>query len=75
MPAATTHFTHEAAPCGRTVSGDHFQDQDEQCTLSDEWFYACGCKTIRHEYHDGTVSRNVLRHDGHVLVDELMAEH
>ena len=74
MPAATTHFTEEAAPCGRTVAGDHFRDQDDQCVVSDEWFYDCGCKTIRHEYHDGATSRQVIRHDGRVLVNELMAE-
>ena len=74
MFVATTHFTNEHAPCGQTVGGDHFQDQDEQCIVSDEWFFACGCKSIRHEYHDGAVSREVIRHDGYVLVEELMAE-
>jgi hypothetical protein len=70
MPAATTHFSQEPAPCGRTVEGDHFQDQDNDCLVSDEWFFACGCKSLRHEYHDGSFSREVIRHDGRVLVDE-----
>ena len=34
-------------------------------------FYGCGCKTIRHEYHDGSVSYRVVQHDGTVVVDEL----
>ena len=75
MTAITTRFTSEKAPCGRIVDGDHLQDQDEQCLLGDEWFYACGCRIIRHEYHDGTVSRRVTRHDGRVLEDEMEAEH
>ena len=37
-----------------------------------ELFYDCGCRSIRHEYHDGNVSRNVVRHDGTVLEDELI---
>jgi hypothetical protein len=35
--------------------------------------FACGCRSIQHEYHDGTVSRKVIRHDGRVLIDELLA--
>ncbi len=38
---------------------------------SDEAFYDCGCKSIRDEYHDGTVAMKVIRHDGHILIDEL----
>jgi hypothetical protein len=75
MPATHNRFTGEQAPCGRIVDGERYQDQDEQCLVSDELFYACGCRSIRHEYHDGSVSRKVVRHDGTVLVDELIAEH
>jgi hypothetical protein len=35
-----------------------------------EVFYDCGCQSILHEYHDGTVSRRIVRHDGRVLTDE-----
>jgi len=72
MAPARSPFTNERAPCGRIVSGDRYQDQDEQCLVSDEWFFACGCRDFRHEYHDGGVSRKVVRHDGSVLVDELI---
>ena len=75
MAANSTRFTSEKAPCGRIVDGEHFQDQDEQCLVSDEWFYDCGCRVIRHEYHDGSVVRKVVTHDGTVLADELRAEH
>ena len=61
------------APCGRIVDGEHYQDKDEETLLTDAVYYACGCRGIRHEYHDGSVSRNVVHHDGAVLVDELLA--
>ena len=75
MSFATIHLHDVAAPCGRTGEGDHFQDEDEQCLISDDWFYACGCRSLQHEYHDGTFSRSVIRHDGRILIDELIAEH
>ena len=73
--ATTIAFQAEKAPCGQVVDGQHFQDQDDDCLVSDEWFYACGCRVLQHEYHDGSVSRRVVRHDGKVLDDELEAEH
>jgi hypothetical protein len=75
MAATSTRFTGEQAPCGRTVDGEHFRDQDDDCLVSDELYYACGCRVIHHEYHDGTVSRRVVRHDGTILADEIDAEH
>ena len=74
MPIRTTPFTNEKAPCGQLADGERLRDRDEECLLSDEMFYACGCKTIRHENHDGAVSCRVVRHDGTVVVDELFAE-
>ena len=74
MSIKTTPFKNEKAPCGQFVDGERFRDRDEECLLSDEMFYACGCKTIRHEYHDGSVSFKVVRHDGPVVVDELIGE-
>jgi hypothetical protein len=75
MAATSTCFTSETAPCGRVVDGEHCQDQDEQGLVADDLYYACGCRSIRHEYADGTICRKVVRHDGTVLVDELLAEH
>ncbi len=71
MTSSRTRFTTEPAPCGRIVDGDRVRDEDDDCLVSDEVFYACGCRDIRHEYHDGAVSRRVVRHDGAVLVDEM----
>ena len=74
MPVSTRPFTDRKAPCGKLVDGERLQDRDEDCLLSDEIFYECGCQEIRHEYHDGAVSRKIVRHDGTVVVDELNAE-
>ena len=74
MSITTTRFTNEKAPCGRLVDGERLRDRDDECLLTDEVFYDCGCRSMRHEYHDGSVSCNVVRHDGTVLEDELIGE-
>ena len=73
MSLEKTPFTNEMAPCGDQVDGERLLDRDEDCLLSDEMFYECGCQSIRHEYHDGTVSSKVVKHDGTVVVDELVS--
>ena len=72
MSITTARFTSEKAPCGRAVDGERLRDRDDECLLSDELFYDCGCRTVRHEYHDGTVSCSVVRHDGRILEDEII---
>ena len=72
MPLSHASFTSQRAPCGKIVDGECHQDQDEEVLVTDERDYACGCRTIRHEYHDGSVSSRVVRHDGTILVDELL---
>lgn len=73
MVATNTSFSRQQAPCGRIVDGATYQDRDDETVLTREMDYACGCRTIRHEYHDGSVSEKVIRHDGTVLVDELLS--
>ena len=72
MSITTTRFTNEKAPSGQVVDGERFRDRDDECLLSDEMFYDCCCWSIRHEYHDGSVSCNVVHHNGTVLEDEIM---
>lgn len=74
MSVTTTRFTNEKTPCGQIVDAERLRDRDEECLLSDEHFYDCGCRSIRHEYHDGNASLNVIHHDATVMVDELIAE-
>ncbi|KAB2352325.1 hypothetical protein [Actinomadura rudentiformis] len=64
MVGTKTHFTSEKAPCGRTVDGEHYVDRDEEGLVIRDEFFACGCRLIRHEYHDGSVDVRTVRHDG-----------
>jgi hypothetical protein len=73
MSPGPISFKSQKAPCGRIVDGESYQDQDDEAVITQELDYACGCRSIRHEYHDGCVSHKVVRHDGRVLVDELLS--
>ena len=73
MVPTNTIFRGQEAPCGQILDGEHYEDRDEECLVTEEFDYVCGCRSIRHEYHDGSISRTVVRHDGTVLVDELLA--
>lgn len=73
MARKNTSFKGQQAPCGRIADGESYQDRDDDALLTEELDYACGCRSIRHEYHDGSMSRKVVRHDGTVLVDELLS--
>jgi hypothetical protein len=70
MVGQRIHFVSELAPCGRLVEGDHFRDGDEEGLLMTDVYFACGCRKIRHEYHDGSVHARSIRHDGKVLLDD-----
>jgi hypothetical protein len=74
MAFTTVPFTGQQAPCGRIVDGESFRDQDDEVVVTQAWDFACGCRRVRHEYHDGTVSRRDVHHDGTVLVDELLSQ-
>ena len=70
---ASGSFKSQPAPCGRIVDGENFRDQDADVVVTLGTEFACGCRSIQHEYHDGPVSRKVIRHDGRVLIDEWLA--
>ena len=74
MVPTSTGFKSQKAPCGRIVDGESYQDQDEEGLVITDLYYACGCRSIRHEYHDGSIYLKVVHHDGTLLVDELIAE-
>jgi len=66
-------FKGQQAPCGRLVDGENYEDHDDEIVVTEETLFECGCQTIQHQYHDGSVSRRVVRHDGRVLIDELLS--
>ena len=70
----TTSFEGERAPCGRLGHADRNAVEDEDGLLLEETLYACGCRSLHREYHDGSYHRRVIRHDGRVLSDQLNAE-
>jgi hypothetical protein len=72
MATANSSFSILVAPCGRLVSAESYEDRDDEVLLTDWMDFACGCHMIGHEYHDGSLSRKVIRHDGRVLVDEFL---
>jgi hypothetical protein len=73
VPCTTTRFSSVQAPCGRIMNGEVYQDRDEDALVTCEMDFDCGCRTIRHEYHDGSVAEKVAHHNGTVLVDELLS--
>ena len=65
-------FKGQSAPCGQLSDSEHYEDCDDNfVTRGVE--YACGCTSLHREYHDGSVSRRIVRHDGRVMVDELLS--
>lgn len=68
-------FTDELAPCGRTVGGDHFLDDDGDGLVIRDEYYACGCRSIRHEFHDGSIQVRATRHDGKAVKGQLDPDH
>jgi len=75
MVGTRTAFTSEAAPCGRTVDGEYYHEEDEQGLIIYVRRYACGCRASHYEYHDGSIYFQALRHDGKVVSDEYGPEH
>jgi hypothetical protein len=67
------NFTGQRAPCGRIVDGERYEDHDDDVVITEEVDFKCGCRSIRHGYHDGSVSQKIVRHDGKSLVDEMLS--
>jgi hypothetical protein len=65
-------FKSHQAPCGKMVDGTRYEDRDEEVKVTQQQRYDCGCVVTLHEYHDGSVSRTVVHHNGKVLEDELL---
>jgi hypothetical protein len=75
MVGTRTHLSRQRAPCGKLVDSDRHQEADDTGLVIDDLTYACGCRGIRHEFHDGSVRFRTVRHDGKVLLDEHSADH
>ena len=74
MPIRDSGFDGGQAPCGQIAAVESHEDLDEDdVKVTEALTYACGCRSIRHEYHDGAMSRKVIHHNGKVLVDEFLS--
>lgn len=75
MPSSSNSFANQQAPCGQHVDGEIHEDRDEEGLFVEDLFYSCGCRKIRHEFHDGSMSLRVVHHNGQVLLDQFISEH
>ena len=75
MVGTKHHFMAERAPCGKIVPGDHYEDSDDYGLVLRGEYYKCGCRRIYHEYHDGSVEEDVIRHDGKPQKPEVGLDH
>jgi hypothetical protein len=57
------------------VGGKHYQEQEEDHPITDNWYFDCGCRSITHEFADGSLQVKVIHHNGTLLLDELVGEH
>jgi hypothetical protein len=70
VTSTITRFEPTFAPCGLRKAGERSVSEDEQGLVAEEVTYACGCRSSKEEFHDGSVHRLVVTHRGRVLVDE-----
>jgi hypothetical protein len=70
MTSTISRFDARIAPCGRRYDGERYQSEDMQGLVTEEIRFSCGCRVTKEEFHDGSVHRMVVQHDGKVLVDE-----
>lgn len=75
MSVAMTHFPKQKAPCRHMADGNHRVEADDDGLLYDELRFSCGCREIRHVFHDGSIRIRTIRHDGKVLKDEHSGDH
>ncbi|TCO44602.1 hypothetical protein EV646_110317 [Kribbella antiqua] len=75
MTGTRTHLTGERAPCGRMGDADRSQEDDFEGFRLDDMHFACGCRQMRHEFHDGSLRIRTVRHDGKILLDEHSGDH
>ena len=76
MVGSRSAFEPEQAPCGKIVAGDCYRDRDDEGFIVYDLYYKCGCRRTRHEYHDGTVTTQAIRHGRrHRVLSDEHSEH
>ncbi|MFE3449872.1 hypothetical protein ACFXJ8_13145 [Nonomuraea sp. NPDC059194] len=75
MTGTRTPFSPETAPCGRKTGGERLIDDDGYGLLIKDQYFDCGCRRIRHEYHDGSIHLTAVRHDGKPVREQDEPDH
>ena len=70
MTATASRFEARLAPCGRRSDGEQYVTEDQQGLVTEQQLYACGCRSAKEEFHDGSVHHLVVNHRGKVIIDE-----
>jgi hypothetical protein len=70
MTTTISRFEARLAPCGRSHEGERCYSEDLQGLMTEELRFACGCRSAKEEFHDGSVHLRVVHHRGRVLVDQ-----
>ena len=70
MTPTISRFEARIAPCGRQCRGEQTMTEDLHGLVTEEVVYSCRCRSTREEFHDGSVHRIVVHHNGKVLMDE-----
>jgi hypothetical protein len=70
VTSTITQFEATRAPCGQTKDGERAITEDRQGLIIEHTSYACGCRSTKEEFHDGSVYHLVVHHSGKVLVEE-----
>ncbi|WP_433655105.1 hypothetical protein ACQPW1_29840 [Nocardia sp. CA-128927] len=56
------------------VNEDLSDDDDDFGMVIHVHRYSCGCRTVRRDYHDGSVGERTVRHDGKKVASQLRPE-
>ncbi|GAA2894516.1 MULTISPECIES: hypothetical protein [Nonomuraea] len=75
MTGTKIPFDPETAPCGKKSGGDRLVDDDGYGLVIRDQLFDCGCRRIRHEYHDGSIHLSAIRHDGKRVKDQIQPDH
>ncbi|MFC5829376.1 hypothetical protein [Nonomuraea insulae] len=75
MTGTKIPFDPETAPCGKRSGGERLVDDDGYGLVIRDQLFTCGCRRIRHEYHDGSIHLSAVRHDGKRVKDPIEPDH
>jgi hypothetical protein len=70
VTATVSRFEARLAPCGKTHDGERMMTKDLEGLITEDLRYSCGCQITKEEFHDGSVHRMVMHHNGKILADE-----